>query len=157
MTSNDYLTPEELLRRYPQIKAMEWGVITIGRFYSAGLLRGYRCNKEYKAMISDASFRDFIKFANDVTKEKELDIDAIECVLSDYSCIETLIIRYPKVRLLGWSCSSIGSFFKAGVLLGYYTGKEHKAMILESSFKKLMQYANNITAHRRMDIDPNGF
>lgn len=157
MIANDYLTPEELLNRYPQIKALEWGVVKIGKFYTAGLLQGYRCNKENKSLILESSFINLIQFANNVTKEKELDTEKFECILSDYSCIDKLISIYPKVRLLGWSSSIIGSFLRSGLLLGYYTGKGHKAMILECSFTKLIKYANDVTAKRRMDIDPKGW
>ncbi len=69
---------------------------------------------------------------------------------SNYLTPQELINLYPQVKLLGWSSSKVGTFFSSGLLLGYRSGKEYKALILEPSFQELMDYANVINDKRRI-------
>ncbi len=69
---------------------------------------------------------------------------------SDYLSPEELMNLYPQVKLLGWSSSKIGVFFSSGLLLGYRSGKEYKALILESSFLELIEYTNGVNEKRKI-------
>lgn len=70
----------------------------------------------------------------------------------NYLSPEELMHRFPQVESLGWCSSKIGIFFSSGLLIGYRSGKEYKALILESSFIELVEYANGITLKKRIDI-----
>lgn len=59
-----------------------------------------------------------------------------------------LLELYPKAAKLGWTPAKIGTFFRGGLLVGYVSGKENKAMILESSFIKLMHYVTEVNRDR---------
>jgi hypothetical protein len=68
----DFYTPEELINLYPQVKMIGWTSSKIGIFFSSGLLVGYTCKKEKKALILEASFIELIDFYNAVILKKQL-------------------------------------------------------------------------------------
>ncbi len=61
-----------------------------------------------------------------------------------------LVELYPKVKSYGWTPTKIGIFFRAGLLNGFISGKENKALILEESFIDLMNYFNITSEKRRL-------
>ena len=63
-----------------------------------------------------------------------------------------LIELYPQVRKIGWSAMKIGTMFRCGIFVGYTSGKENKAMILEESFKKALKFVNDVNRDRDFDI-----
>lgn len=66
---------------------------------------------------------------------------------------EELIERYPDAKhKLGWCASKIGMFFNSGLLVGHRSGRECKAIILESSFVELLKYVNNITNQKNINF-----
>lgn len=67
--------------------------------------------------------------------------------IQHYSPTE-LIEMYPGVLKLGWSAMKIGTFFRAGLLVGFISGKENKAMITEESFLKLIKYVTQVNRDR---------
>ena len=69
--------------------------------------------------------------------------------INHYSPSELLEL-YPKASKLGWSAAKIGMMFRAGLLVGYISGKENKSMILEESFIKLMRYVNEVNNDRNL-------
>lgn len=70
----------------------------------------------------------------------------------NYLTPQELIHQYPQVQLLGWSSSRVGIFYSSGLLLGHRSGKEYKALILETSFQKLMDYANLVNDKKRISF-----
>jgi hypothetical protein len=66
---------------------------------------------------------------------------------SHYSPSELLEL-YPKAKILGWTPTKIGIFFRSGLLVGFVSGKENKALILEESFIKLMKYVSEVNRDR---------
>ncbi|MBI1836451.1 MAG: hypothetical protein HYR91_04210 [Flavobacteriia bacterium] len=72
MPSSNYLTPEELMNLYPQVKLLGWSSSKIGTFFSSGLLLGYRCGKEYKALILESSFIELMEYTNLVNDKRRL-------------------------------------------------------------------------------------
>ncbi len=72
MPSSDYLSPEELMNLYPQVKLLGWSSSKIGTFFSSGLLLGYRCGKEYKALILESSFIELIEYTNGVNEKRKI-------------------------------------------------------------------------------------
>jgi len=58
---------------------------------------------------------------------------------------------YPKAKKIGWTATKIGIFFRAGLLVGFISGKENKAMILEESFLKLIKYVNEVNRDRDIE------
>lgn len=57
------LTPEELIRKYPQVETeWDWNASKVGIFFSSGLLLGYRNGREYKALIDESSFQELIDY-----------------------------------------------------------------------------------------------
>ena len=66
-----------------------------------------------------------------------------------YSPTELLEI-YPEVVKLGWSATKIGIFFRAGLLVGFLSGKENKAMITEESFIKLIKFVSEVNSDRNI-------
>jgi len=68
----------------------------------------------------------------------------------NYLSPEELMQQYPQVQSLGWCASKIGIFFSSGLLVGYRSGKEYKALILESSFVDLVEFANGVTLKKQI-------
>jgi len=69
-STEDYHTPEELIGMYPQAACRGWTAVKIGIAYKMGLLDGYHNGTERKHMILASSFRELLKFANEVTKKR---------------------------------------------------------------------------------------
>lgn len=69
---HDYHTPDELMQRFPQVRTLGWNSSKIGVFFSSGLLIGYHCGKEKKAMILESSFIELIEFTNTVVLKKQV-------------------------------------------------------------------------------------
>ena len=59
-----------------------------------------------------------------------------------------LIEMYPQVEKIGWTPQKIGTMFRCGLFVGFFSGKERKAMILESSFIKTLKYVNEVNSDR---------
>lgn len=66
-----------------------------------------------------------------------------------YSPTELLEL-YPDALKLGWTATKIGIFFRSGLLVGFISGKENKAMITEESFVKLMKFVNQVNLDRNI-------
>lgn len=69
---NNHLSPEELMKKFPQVASLGWCASKIGIFYSSGLLIGYRSGKEYKALILESSFVELMEYVNGVTMKKQI-------------------------------------------------------------------------------------
>ena len=63
-----------------------------------------------------------------------------------------LIELYPQVKKIGWSAMKIGTMFRCGLFVGYTSGKENKAMILEESFIKTLKFVNDVNSDRDFDL-----
>jgi len=61
-----------------------------------------------------------------------------------------LLELYPKATMIGWTATKIGIFFRAGLLVGFISGKENKALITEESFIKLMRYVTEVNNDRNI-------
>ncbi len=72
----------------------------------------------------------------------------------DYYTPEELMQRFPQLKMLGWNSSKIGIFFSSGLLIGYHSGKEKKALILESSFIELIEFTNTISVKKQVFTYP---
>lgn len=72
MNARDFLTPEELMQRYPQVITLGWCSSKIGMFYNSGLLIGHRSGRESKALILESSFIELMEYVNQVTEKKHL-------------------------------------------------------------------------------------
>lgn len=64
-----------------------------------------------------------------------------------------LLELYPEAKKLGWTPVKIGIMFRCGLLVGFISGKESSAMILEESFKDLLRYINRVNRSRDFNID----
>lgn len=64
-----------------------------------------------------------------------------------------LLELYPDARKIGWTPTKIGIMFRCGLMVGFYSGKERTAMILEASFVKLIKYTNDVNRNRDIEID----
>lgn len=72
----------------------------------------------------------------------------------EYHAPEEIMQRFPQVKKFGWNSSKIGIFFHSGLLIGYFCGKEKKAMILESSFIELIEFTNTVVLKKQVFIYP---
>jgi hypothetical protein len=72
--------------------------------------------------------------------------------LIDFYTPEELIQKYPQVKMVGWTSTKIGIFFHSGLLIGYHSGKERKALILEDSFIELVDYMNHVAFKKQVPI-----
>ena len=63
---------------------------------------------------------------------------------------QELIDLYPQVKKIGWTAQKIGTLFRCGFFVGYFSGKERKAMILESSFIKTLKFVNGVNSDRNI-------
>ena len=61
-----------------------------------------------------------------------------------------LIELYPQVKKIGWSAMKIGTMYRCGIFVGYTSGKENKAMILEESFIKALRYVSEVNKDRNI-------
>ncbi len=146
--SHVYLTPYELIRRYPQVEHMTWNASKIGTFFSAGLLKGKR--KILKSLILESSFLDLVAYADQLVEKRKIDLNCKAHEKQNFLTPDELIHEYPQVvDELDWNASKVGIFYSSGLLLGYRNGKEHKALIAEKSFIELLNYAtvNRLHGH----------
>lgn len=67
-----------------------------------------------------------------------------------------LVELYPQVSKIGWTPVKIGMMFRCGLFVGYTSGKEKKAMILEESFVDLMKYITYVNKKRNF-LEDDGF
>jgi hypothetical protein len=74
-TFSDYLSPEELIRKYEETEILGWTAGKIGIFYSAGLLHGKHSSKERKNLILESSFINLIHYTNGITAGKFIKLD----------------------------------------------------------------------------------
>jgi hypothetical protein len=72
MTRDNFLTPQELMHSYPQVKRLGWNSAKIGVFFSSGMLQGYCCVKERRSMILESSFLELMDYVDTVTAKKRL-------------------------------------------------------------------------------------
>ena len=70
---DDFLSPEELIEKYPKAHRLNWTRETIGVFYWSGLLEGYFVKKLKKCFIREKSFRDLMRYANVITTKRLID------------------------------------------------------------------------------------
>ena len=63
-----------------------------------------------------------------------------------------LMELYPQVKKIGWTAQKIGTMFRCGFLVGFMSGKENKAMILEESFVKAIKYVNDVNNDRNLEL-----
>lgn len=70
MKTENYLTPLELMKTYPQVRKLGWSAIKIGIFFSSGMLEGYCCVRERRSMILESSFLLLIEYVNSVNLRK---------------------------------------------------------------------------------------
>lgn len=139
-----YLTPNEMIRKYPQVEGFGWNASKIGTFFSAGLLRGKR--KILKSQILESSFLELIEYLDKVTEKKRTSLNGKSPLKRDYLTPDELIHKYIQVAdELDWNASKVGIFFSSGLLLGYRNGKEYKALIDEASFLELVDYATAVS------------
>lgn len=62
----DLLTPDELMKRYPDIAFIGWDAVKLGIFFKSSLLMGVIASHEKKSHIMDDSFRELVDFANTI-------------------------------------------------------------------------------------------
>ena len=67
---------------------------------------------------------------------------------------QELIELYPQVQKIGWTAQKIGTLFRCGLFVGFFSGKERKAMILESSFIKALKFINEVNDDRKLNNLP---
>lgn len=71
-TEHNYLTPEELIKKYPEVKDIGWTSSKIGVFFSGGLLQGKHCKREKRSLIRESSFIDLIDYYNVVLAKNQI-------------------------------------------------------------------------------------
>lgn len=143
-TFNSLLTPCQLVEKYPQVKALGWNASKIGTFFSAGLLLGKR--KMLKSMISEKSFLQLLDYVDHVSDKRHVREKRNYCEIANRLTPEELVSKYPQVeKEWEWNASKIGIFFSSGLLLGYRSGREYKALIDESSFQELIDYVTTVS------------
>jgi len=71
------------------------------------------------------------------------------CAIRLYSPTELLEL-YPQAIKLGWTATKVGIFFRSGLLVGFVSGKENKAMITEESFIKLLKFVTEVNIDRNI-------
>ncbi|WP_343636310.1 hypothetical protein [Fluviicola sp.] len=147
LQSSTSLTPHELICKYPETEKWGWNSSKIGTFFSANLLIGKR--KLLKARITETSFLELIDYCNKLLIKKSEILLAKTSVNLDFYTPDELVHKYPQVvDDLDWNASKIGVFFNAGLLDGYRDGKEYKALINETSFLELVNYATAISLRK---------
>lgn len=73
---SDLLTPEELFRKYPQLKEIGWTPQRLGQLLACGLLDGqYSHNSGNRiSLIRESSLHDVVQFRNEVVKKKIVEL-----------------------------------------------------------------------------------
>ncbi len=138
-----YLTPDELVHKYPQVESLGWNASKIGIFFSGHLLNGNWSRHANKALINEISLIELMEYTNAVSAKRTFSIIPVQ-LNNNYLTPQELSEAYPQIFQLKWSAITIGIFFNSGLLLGHRNGKVYKAMIVESSFIDLMNYVKSI-------------
>lgn len=139
-----FFSPDELVHKYPQIELLGWNASKIGVFFSAHLLIGNWNRNSNRALINEFSLIELMEYTNAVSAKRTF--STVPCVPIRYNYLtpQELTEAYPQIIQLKWSAITIGIFFNSGLLLGHRNGKDHKALIIESSFIDLVNYVNYI-------------
>lgn len=138
-----YLTPHELMNRYPQVEKLTWNVAKITIFYVSGLLIGKP--RTLKPNILESSFLDLITLANKVNNKRIINLSITTVEKHNFLSPHELIEAYPKVvDVLDWNESKVGIFYSCGLLFGHRIPRENKAVIAEDSFLELVDFATVI-------------
>ncbi len=139
---NNYLTPNEIVHKYPVVENYGWNASKIGTFFSSGLLIGKR--KILKSKILESSFLELISYFEKVSEKKR--INGFDLNRKDYLTPDELIHKYRHLENdLDWNASKVGIFFSSGFLIGYRNSKEYKALINEGSFLELVDYVTSLS------------
>ena len=139
-----YLTPDELVHKYPQVESLGWNASKIGIFFSAHLLNGNWNRHANKAFINELSLIELMEYTNAVSAKRTFSTVPSVQLNNNYLTPQELVEFYPQIIQLKWGSIVIGMFFNSGLLLGHRNGKDHKALIVESSFIDLVNYVNYI-------------
>ena len=70
----NYLTPAEIIKKYPQLLKLNWNDRALGIFLKAKLLLGYYDTNFRAAMIDEESVKALVCFANQVIDSQKLTI-----------------------------------------------------------------------------------
>jgi hypothetical protein len=145
----NFLTPVQLIEKYPQMKDWGWTASKIGIFYYCGLVNGKR--RMFKSYILESSFLELIEFANLVATKHQMSIKPGK--RNNLLTPQEILEKYPEcVRKLFWNSHKIGVLFNSGLLLGYRSGREYKALIHESSVLTLIRYINKTNKKRMIRL-----
>lgn len=75
MLEMTYLSPEELIRKYPDVtNKFNWSSREIGLFLRCKLLDGYYDRTKRTALIKEPSFIKLIRFTNGAIDDQKFDI-----------------------------------------------------------------------------------
>jgi hypothetical protein len=145
MDAKKLYSPEELYHYcYDQCNDRAWNASKIGTFFSAYLLDGLRDFKNNKALISLESYYALVEYSNNQVVEKMMELNNGKRPLAQNLLTpDELMNRFPNVATIGWDTSKIGVFFKSSLLMGYVAKHDKKALIIEDSFRKLIDYASS--------------
>jgi hypothetical protein len=70
---NHYLSPEEILLKYPDLESkLQWGKDDLGFFLRNKLVRGYYSRNKRKSLIEETSLLSLIAFANKNLEEQKV-------------------------------------------------------------------------------------
>lgn len=70
MSTSNFLTPQELIYRYPQVNKLDWTNDTLTKLYNAGMLEGYSCIDDRQTKILESSFVSLFNYAMRVSKKE---------------------------------------------------------------------------------------
>jgi hypothetical protein len=73
--TDQFLTPTELLKKYPVLSAMGWTVSDIGVLHKCGVLRGYHKRSSRMTLVSERSLLQLVRWMKDNDSRNLMGID----------------------------------------------------------------------------------
>jgi hypothetical protein len=67
-----YLTPTQVIEKYPELEGFGWSAKEIGMFLKSRLLDGYYNHSLRKSMIEEDSIGKLVDFANDLIETQKV-------------------------------------------------------------------------------------
>jgi hypothetical protein len=70
---NQYLTPAELIEKYPAVmEKFHWSPRELGLFLKCKILEGHYDRRKRSALIKESSLLQLVKYANQVIEEQKI-------------------------------------------------------------------------------------
>jgi len=151
----NFLSPKELITRYPQVQLLGWTEAKIMLYQRSFLLLGLPSTRSKEFLIDEFDFVELIRHTNEILEAHMVRTNATQYCIFDLLTPGEIVVEHPQITsLLGWDVSKIGLFYSGRLLWGPpnpSAGRSNK--ITRRSFEALQRKAQKTSLRRAFLID----